>query len=60
MKSDTFPTLSKNFAIISMQFGRTIKAVQCDNGREFDNASSHAFFVSSGVVLHISCPYTSS
>jgi hypothetical protein len=43
----------------SMQFGRTIKVIQCDNDREFDNASSRAFFASSGVILRMSCPYTS-
>jgi hypothetical protein len=59
VKSDTFPTLSKKFVFVSMQFDRTIKAVQCDNGHEFDNAPSHAFFVSSGVVLQMSYPYTS-
>jgi hypothetical protein len=37
----------------------TIKVVQCDNDREFDNASSHASFASSVVILRISCPYTS-
>jgi hypothetical protein len=51
--------LSNFFASISTQFGRTIKVVQCDNGREFDNASSHAFFASSGVILRMSCPHTS-
>jgi hypothetical protein len=59
VKSDTFPTLSKKFAFVSTQSGRTIKAVQCDNDREFDNASSRAFFVSSGVVMWMSYPYTS-
>jgi hypothetical protein len=40
VKSDTFSTLSKNFTFVSTQFGHTIKNVQCDNNREFDNASS--------------------
>jgi len=43
---------------VSTQFGLTIKAVQCDNGREFDN-TSRSFFLSRGVQLHMSCPYTS-
>jgi hypothetical protein len=47
------------FTFVSTQFGRTIKAVQCDNGHEFDNASSRAFFAPSGVVLWMSYPYTS-
>jgi hypothetical protein len=59
VKSDTFSTLSNFFAFVSTQFGRTIKVVQCDSGREFDNASSCAFFASSGVILWLSNPYTS-
>jgi hypothetical protein len=52
-KSDTFPTLSHFFAFVSTQFG------QCDNGREFDNSSTHTFFLSHDVQLRMSCPYTS-
>jgi hypothetical protein len=59
VKSDTFSTLSNFFAFVSTQFGRTIKVVQCDSGWEFDNASSCAFFASSGVILWLSNPYTS-
>jgi hypothetical protein len=33
--------------------------VQCDNGREFDNSASCAFFLAKGVSLCMSCPYTS-
>jgi hypothetical protein len=33
--------------------------LQCDNGREFDNHASRSFFLTSGVQLHLSCPYTS-
>jgi hypothetical protein len=36
-----------------------IKVVQCDNGREFNNASSHTFFIINGVILRMSCPYIS-
>jgi hypothetical protein len=57
-KSDTFPTLSHFFAFVSTQFGRTIRSVQCDNGREFDN-STRTFFLSHDVQLRMSCPYTS-
>ncbi|WVZ81797.1 hypothetical protein U9M48_029138 [Paspalum notatum var. saurae] len=49
-KSEAFSTLFHFFAWVSTQFGLTIKAVQCDNGREFDN---------NGVQLCMSCPYTS-
>ena len=58
-KSETFPTLLHVFAWVSTQFGLTVKAVQCDNGREFDNSTSRSFFLSWGVQLRMSCPYTS-
>jgi hypothetical protein len=45
-KPDTFPTLSHFFAFVSTQFGRTIRSVQCDNGREFDNSFTRTFFLS--------------
>jgi hypothetical protein len=59
LKSDTFPTLSHFFAWVSIQFGRTVWAVQCDNGREFDNSTSRSF-LSHDTQLRMSCPYTSS
>jgi hypothetical protein len=43
---------------VSTQFGLAIKAVQCDNGREFNNHTSCSF-LSRGVQLRMSCPYTS-
>jgi hypothetical protein len=58
-KSDIFPTLLHFFAWVSTQFGLTIKAVQCDNGREFDNSTSRSFFLSRGVQLRMSSPYNS-
>jgi hypothetical protein len=59
LKSDTFTTLSIFFAYVSTQFGRTVKAIQCNNGREFDNSSTRIFLLSNGTQLRISCPYTS-
>ena len=58
-KSDTFSTLTHFFAWVTTQFGLPVKAVQCDNGREFDNHAARAFFLSRGVHLCMSCPYTS-
>ena len=58
-KSDTFSTLANFFSFVSTQFSRTIKSVQCDNGREFDNSTARAFFLTHGVTLRMSCPYTS-
>ncbi|WVZ92357.1 hypothetical protein U9M48_038430 [Paspalum notatum var. saurae] len=57
-KSETFSTLSHFFAWVSTQFGLTIKAVQCDNGHEFDSNAFRSFFLSRGVQLRMSCPYT--
>ncbi|WVZ83833.1 hypothetical protein U9M48_030931 [Paspalum notatum var. saurae] len=59
-KSDAFSTILHFFTWVSTQFGLTIKAVQCDNGHEFDNNTSRSFFLSRGVQLRMSCPYTSS
>jgi hypothetical protein len=58
-KSDTFPTLSHFLTFVSTQFGCTIWNVQCDNGCEFDNSSTHTFFLSHDVQLRMLCPYTS-
>jgi hypothetical protein len=59
LKSDTFPTLTHFFAWVSTQFRRPVCALQCDNGCEFDNNASHSFFLTHGVQLRLSCPYTS-
>jgi hypothetical protein len=59
LKFDTFTTLSNFFAYLSTQFGRTVKAIQCDNGREFDNSSTRIFLLSNGTQLQMSYPYTS-
>jgi hypothetical protein len=58
-KSNTFTTLSNFFAYVSTQFGTTVKAIQCDNEREFDNSSTWIFLLSNGTQLRMSCPYTS-
>jgi hypothetical protein len=59
LKSDSFATLSNFFAYVSTQFGRTVKAIQCDNRREFDNCSTQIFLLSNSTQLRMSCPYTS-
>ena len=58
-KSDTFATLENFFVHVRTQFGVVIKAVQCDNGREFDNLSMRTFLLTRGIHLRMSCPYTS-
>jgi hypothetical protein len=59
LKFDTFSTLSNFFSYVSTQFGRTVKVIQCDNGREFDNSSTRIFLLSNDTQLWMSCPYTS-
>jgi hypothetical protein len=54
-----FPLCQKKIAFVSTQLCNIIKAVHCDNGREFDNTSSRAFFTTNRVILRMSCPYTS-
>jgi hypothetical protein len=48
LKFDTLTTLSNFFAYVATQFGSTVKAIQCDNGREFDNSSTRTFLLSKG------------
>jgi hypothetical protein len=55
------PSLHCNFfTYVATQFGSTVKAIQCNNGREFDNSSTRTFLLSKGTQLRMSCPYTSS
>jgi hypothetical protein len=58
-KSETFTTLSNFFAYVATQFSCTVKAIQCDNRREFDNSSTRTFLLSKGAQLWMLCPYTS-
>jgi hypothetical protein len=59
LESETFTTLANFFSYVKTWFGCTIRSIQCDNGREFDNSSTHTF-LTHGVLLRMSCPYTSS
>jgi hypothetical protein len=59
LKPETFSTLTHFFSYVRTQFDSSIKAVQCDNGREFDHSSARTFFLTHNVVLWMSCPYTS-
>nr|AAL77129.1 Putative polyprotein [Oryza sativa]AAP52413.1 retrotransposon protein, putative, Ty3-gypsy subclass [Oryza sativa Japonica Group] len=40
------------------QFSTTIRNIQCDNGREFDNLTARTFFLTNGVHMRMSCPHT--
>jgi hypothetical protein len=55
LKSDTFATITNFFSYVRTQFGSLVKAVQCDNGHEFDNSSARTFFLSHSVILRMSC-----
>jgi hypothetical protein len=59
-KSDSFTTLS-NFFLLMLLLSSVciVKAIQCDNGREFDNSSTRTFLLSKDAQLRMSCPYTS-
>jgi hypothetical protein len=45
---------------VQTHFCLPIRFIQCDNGKEFDNIANRTFFLSHGILLHFSCPYTSS
>jgi hypothetical protein len=48
LKSDIFTILSNFFAYVATQFGNTVKAIQCDNGSEFDNSFTRTFLLLKG------------
>ena len=65
----TFPLFRKsqvydifvNFnTFVNTQFDLKIKSFQCDHRGEFDNKLCHQFCATRGIVLHYSCPQTSS
>jgi transposase InsO family protein len=58
-KSDVLPTLISFHAFVPTQFQLQIPCLQTDNGREFDKSASRAFFSTHGIVLRLTCPYTS-
>ncbi|XP_022685039.1 putative disease resistance protein RGA1 isoform X3 [Setaria italica] len=60
-KEYTRQLLGMSFLEVSKlpKFGATVQGIQCDNGREFDNLHARTFFLSHGIHLRISCPYTS-
>jgi hypothetical protein len=57
--SDVLPTLIAFHAFVHTQFHRLVICIQNDNGREFDNHTTHSFLFSYNIVLCLTCPYTS-
>ena len=60
LKSDVHAIFRSFHALVRTHFHRTIATFQCENGREFDNASNRDFFLPFGTTMRFSCPYTSS
>lgn len=46
-------------AFVRTQFARPVQAFQTDNGREFDNHTLRNLYSEHGILLRLSCPYTS-
>lgn len=57
-KSD-LPMIISFHAFVRTQFQLPLMCLQTDNGREFDNSASRAFFATHGIALRLTCPYTS-
>ena len=58
-KSDVYPTFLAFHAYTHTQFNLPILAIQCDNGREFENTKINSLCAHHGILLRFSCPYTS-
>ena len=59
IKSDVLPTLICFHAYVRTQFRSSIASLQTDNGKEFDNHALRSFLASNGMILRLTCPYTS-
>ncbi|GKV50619.1 hypothetical protein SLEP1_g57319 [Rubroshorea leprosula] len=57
-KAQVFDSFLKFSTFVSTQFGAKIKALPCDNGREFDNSQFASYFHTHGIHLRSSCPST--
>ena len=58
-KSDSVATLTAFYSYVSTQFGRPIRALQTDNGKEFDNLAIRNLLATHGTIFRLTCPYTS-
>ena len=55
-KSDVAATLIAFYSYVSTQFGRSIQALQTDNGKEFDNLPIRTLLSTHGTIFHLTCP----
>ena len=58
-KSEVHCHIVEFIAYAQTQFGPTPKSFQADNGTEFVNHATTSFLASYGIMLRLSCPYTS-
>jgi transposase InsO family protein len=58
-KSEVLPTIICFHAYVRTQFSASITSLQTDNGREFNNHALRSFLSSNGMILRLTCPYTS-
>jgi hypothetical protein len=59
LKSDAYAVLASFHAFAHTQFNLPFASIQCENGREFDNAKLHSLDAAHGIHILFSCPYTS-
>nr|GFA09212.1 retrovirus-related Pol polyprotein from transposon TNT 1-94 [Tanacetum cinerariifolium] len=57
-KSNASQCLMNFHKLIKVQFGKHIKRVRCDNGREFTSNSMITFYEKNGILLETTCPHT--
>jgi len=58
-ESDTFAKYLHFSNYVQTQFHCKIKALECDNGGEYDNRSFKEQLAFDGTIFHFSCQYTS-
>lgn len=58
-KSDVLANLILFHAFVSTQFQLLVLSIQTDNNKEFDNSALRSFLSAHGVVLRLTCLYTS-
>lgn len=57
-KSDVFERLRDYERMVANKFGRNIKVLRADNGREYSNNATINYLKSHGIILENTAPYT--